>query len=286
MTYCARVDFLCHDLTDPVGGSRGVAAMYLSAERLALANQTVKETFEQCSVAWQTIPHWDTGDPSQTEVPNDSLTAFAFVPLTLQNVDFTVTLAQAIAPMPDMVLETIIANTVQLAAKVDTDVFPSLLTATTPTVHIPWTPSSAQILAGLIAARVDVENAGYRAPSCLVTDTVGVVALSTALMIAGYPPGPELLLDPANINSLQRVQTLAPATDPDVRGWLLGRRQRIADKGAAAASAGEEAVDLAVSVPPSLEVVGDSGNLIQLRVRIRYATRVKDQGGLVVIRVP
>jgi hypothetical protein len=131
---------------------------------------------------------------------------------------------------------------------------------------------------------VDVENAGYRAPSCLVTDTVGVVALSTALMISGYPPSPDLLLDPANIKSLQRAQTLA--TPIDVRGWLLGRRQRIAHGGAAGASPGEEAVDLAVSVPPSLEVVGDSANLIQLRVRITYATRVKDQGGLVVIRVP
>ena len=42
--------------------------MYLSAERLALANQTVQETFEQTSVAWQAIPHWDTGDPGQAKV--------------------------------------------------------------------------------------------------------------------------------------------------------------------------------------------------------------------------
>jgi hypothetical protein len=45
-------------------------------------------------------------------------------------------------------------------------------------------------------------------------------------------------------------------------------------------------VDLAVSVPPSLEVVGDTANLIQLRARIRYATRVKDPTGLVVFRTP
>jgi hypothetical protein len=263
--------------------------MYFSAERLALVNQTVKETFEQCSVAWQTIPHWDTGDPSQTEVQSDSLdpAAKVFLDLTLQNPpDFTVTLAQAIAPTPDELLEIVIANTVQLAAKVDADVFPGLLpfmTAAT-TVHIPPGPTAAQLLTALIQARVDVENGGYRAPSCLVTDTLGVTTLSTALLAATLPPDPDSLLAPANINSLERVNTLAAAAD--VRGWLLGRRQRIAAGGAADASAGEEAVDLAVSVPPSLEVVGDTANLIQLRARIRYATRVKDPTGLVVFRTP
>ncbi len=49
--------------------------MYLSAERLALANQAVRETFEQTSIAWQAIPHWDTGDPGQTRVPLDDPTA-------------------------------------------------------------------------------------------------------------------------------------------------------------------------------------------------------------------
>ena len=42
--------------------------MYFSAERLALANKAVTETFEQSSIAWQAIPHWDTGDPGQTQV--------------------------------------------------------------------------------------------------------------------------------------------------------------------------------------------------------------------------
>lgn len=263
--------------------------MYFSAERLALVNQTVKETFEQCCVAWQTIPHWDTGDPSLTRVPNDSVTAPGFQDLNLQNADFTVTLAQAVAPTPDEVLENVIANTVQLAATVDADVFPSLLPFVTPatTVHIPPGPTAAQLLTGLIAARVDVENGGYRAPSCLVTDTSGVTTLSTALLgvVVGLPPDPDLLLAPANITSLERVNTLAAAAD--VRGWLLGRRQRIAPGGAADASSGEEAVDLAVSVPPSLEVVGDTpANLVQLRARIRYATRVKDPTGLVVFRTP
>ena len=41
--------------------------MYLSAERIAVANKAVQDTFEQSSVAWQAIPHWDTGDPAQTK---------------------------------------------------------------------------------------------------------------------------------------------------------------------------------------------------------------------------
>ena len=42
--------------------------MYLNAERIAVANKAIQDTFEQTSVAWQAIPHWDTGDPAQTKV--------------------------------------------------------------------------------------------------------------------------------------------------------------------------------------------------------------------------
>lgn len=42
--------------------------MYMSAERFALANQAVRETFAQCSIVWQSIPHWDVGDPGQITV--------------------------------------------------------------------------------------------------------------------------------------------------------------------------------------------------------------------------
>jgi hypothetical protein len=45
--------------------------MYLGAERIAVANTAIKETFEQTSIAWQAIPHWDTGDPAQTKVRRD-----------------------------------------------------------------------------------------------------------------------------------------------------------------------------------------------------------------------
>lgn len=253
--------------------------MYLSAERLALANQTVKETFEQTCVAWQTIPRWDTGDPSQTRVPIGNLgTPAKFVDLTVTPRDFDVTLAAAIAPTPDELLANVIDETVKLAADVDTAVFPGLWTMTTPKQAVLGL-TAALLLTTLIQARAKVEQAGYRAPSCLVTDTVGLEALA-ASTIANGDAGTNVLLPPANINSLQRVDTLAPA--PNVRGWLLGRRQRIAHGGAAGASPGEEAVDLAVSIPPSLEVVGDtSDGEISLRVRINYALRVKDEGGLV-----
>ncbi|MGZ4582954.1 MAG: hypothetical protein ACXVYI_01110 [Mycobacterium sp.] len=257
--------------------------MYLSTERLALANQAVRETFEQASVAWQAIPHWDTRDPSQTQVPNDNLTNPAFLSLTPPVVQpFTVTIAEAIAPKPQALLANVIANTVLLAKKVDDAVFPALR-AGAHEEHI-TTPAAADILNGLIDARVWVEQGGYRAPSCLVTDTAGLKIL-TALTPAGVP-GTELLLSPANINSLYRADDVEQP-HVDVVGYLLGRRQRIAHSGAADASPGEEALDLAVSIPPSLEVVGETpANAIQLIVRIGYALRIKDINGYTAIRTP
>ncbi len=41
--------------------------MYLSAEQTAIANKAVTDTFEQSSIAWQAIPHWNTGDPGQIQ---------------------------------------------------------------------------------------------------------------------------------------------------------------------------------------------------------------------------
>jgi hypothetical protein len=255
--------------------------MYLSAERLALANQAVQETFEQCCIAWQAIPHWDTGDPTQTMVPNGSVTAPNFVALGSVPVDFEVTLAEAIAPTPDALLAKVIAYTADLAKAVDDAVFPKLR-AGAPEQKIKPYPTTAEILDGLIDARVKVEQGGYRAPSCLITDVVGLKALSA--LVNGCP-GTDVLLPPANINSLQRVDILEQPF-VDTRGYFLGRRQRIAHAGAPDASPGEEALDLAVSVPPSLEVVGDTpANAIKLRVRITYALRIKDSSGYVVIRV-
>jgi hypothetical protein len=267
--------------------------MYLSAERLALANQTVKETFEQCSVAWQTIPHWDTHDPSQTQVPNDNVKKPAILTLATTPVPFTVTLAEAIAPTPDAVLAAVIANTVTLASTVDDDVFTTLRKGspkTEPITAAGATPITQEILDTLIAARADVENGGYRAPSCLITNIAGLQQL-TKLTTSGFP-GTDVLLPPANINSLQRAGALekpVPATKTTM-AYLLGRRQRIAPGGAMDASPGEEALDLAVSIPPSLEVVGEalpaSPNSIQMIVRIGYALRVKDLTGYVAIINP
>ncbi len=109
--------------------------MYLSAERLALANQTVQETFEQTCVAWQAIPHWDTGDPGQTRVRNDIVNNPGFLPLVLKHQDFQVTVAQANAPTPDPLLAEVMFYTAKLARIVDDDVIPDRLYAadTTPT---------------------------------------------------------------------------------------------------------------------------------------------------------
>ena len=42
-------------------------------------------------------------------------------------------------------------------------------------------------------------------------------------------------------------------------------------------------MDIAVSVPPGLEVVGENAaGQIEMAVRIRFATRVKDERGVVV----
>ena len=89
--------------------------MYFSAEQLALVNQAVKETFEQCSVAWQAIPHWNTGDPGQTMSQMVNPAPPGLLSRLNKAASFTVTLAQAIAPTPDELLTVVIANTVDLA---------------------------------------------------------------------------------------------------------------------------------------------------------------------------
>jgi hypothetical protein len=269
--------------------------MYLSAERIAVANKAIKETFEQTSIAWQAIPHWDTGDPAQTKVRRDIAYAAPNdkgplgedpVPIETLAIDFYVTVAQATAPTPDSLLAAVIARTVYLAADVDGKVIDELRGKAQPGDIPGPVPGASQnavnaaiakLLNGLIDARAKVEDVGYRAPSCLLTNTVGLKAL--AQLDAGYS---ELdpLLDAANVNSRYRVEQLADKDNGKM--LLLGRRQRIAHGGAAAASPGEEPVDLAISSPPSLEVIGETkaGN-IELAVRIRFALRITDEHGVV-----
>ena len=171
--------------------------MYLSAERLALANQEIQETFEQTCVAWQAIPHWDTGDPGQTFVRNDFMSAAAAAPgsveppiggetlaVTPQVVRFAMTLAQAVAPTPDALCAAVITRTAHLALVVDNDVVDKLV-AKVPVAGFDKSKIAEEILAGLVDARMTVENAGYLAPSCLFSDKLAFKALSG--LIDGVP---------------------------------------------------------------------------------------------------
>jgi hypothetical protein len=250
--------------------------MYLSAERLALANQAVRETFEQCSIVWQAIPHWDTGDPGQISVPNGILATPGLLPVQTKPKSFALTVAEVIAPTPDALLTGVMTATKDLAKILDDDVLPNLYTKAG---HTHKSTFGAQPLTdALIDSRADVENAGYRAPSCLVTNTDGLKKLSH--LLGGVSILPQVLAA-GNINALHRTKPLnAPDTQP--RALLIGRRRRIPQGAAPEASPGEEPVDLAVSLLPSLEVDGEtSTGKIQLTVRIRYAIRITDAQGLV-----
>jgi hypothetical protein len=255
--------------------------MYLSAERLALANQTVKETFEQCSIVWQSIPNWDTRDPGQIRVADGKYDTPGFLDLDVQEEKFEVTLAQANGPTPDSLLTEVMAVTKTLARKVDDDVLPKLYAGAENDYA---TQTDAQDLQDtLIKARADIEDAGYRAPSCLLTNTQGLTKLSQLVSGASILP---MLLSAANFNALHR-STLLDAPDSDPRLVLIGRRRRIPQGAAPEASPGEEPVDVAVSLLPSLEVDGETGTgTIQLTVRIRYALRITDATGLVAIHNP
>jgi hypothetical protein len=273
--------------------------MYLSAERLALVNQTITETFEQTSIAWQAIPHWDTGDPGQSRVRNDIVDTPGFLPLELDHEDFQVTLVQTTAPTPDSLIAELIFATTNLARSFDETVLVWLgahafFNHTIPFVAV----SPKELLDALIDARAKVEDEGYRAPSCLITNTQGLKYLSA--LDAGYPIT-EALLDAGHVNSLHRTSLYDftvdavdkngdPTTDtngnavpkPATLMVMLGRRQLIPHGGAPDASPGEEPVDIAVSVCPSLEVVGETADSkLELSVRIRFALRVKDPKPLV-----
>lgn len=254
--------------------------MYLSAERLALANQTVRETFEECSIAWQAIPHWDIGDPGQARIRNDVVNAPNFLNLDLKTEEFQLTVVQVNAPTPDALLAEVMFYTKKLAQKVDDDVLPKLYAADTAPVTLGATTEN-DLLDMLIDARASVEKGGYRAPACLLTNTESFKKLSQ--LVSGYSVLEQLLLA-GNVNSLHRAENLDGVAG--FRVVMLGRRQRIAHGSAAQASPGEEPVDLAVSACPCLEIVGETaGGDIEVSVRIRYATRIKDVDGLYAAKV-
>ena len=142
-----------------------------------LANQALRDTFQQCSIAWQAIPHWDTGDPGQINVTTAlsvrrrGLSCPPVSPAGRVPAD----VAEAISPTPDALLTGVMAATETLAQTVDKDVLQKCFAgAPVRNYSASASPADAQELQNaLITARVDVENAGYRAPSCLITNTSG-----------------------------------------------------------------------------------------------------------------
>jgi hypothetical protein len=258
--------------------------MYLSAERVAIVNRTIQETFEQTCIAWQAIPHWDTGDPGQTEVSNEN---YGVAQIQGAPQDVSASVAELIAPTPDSLLTKINAATVALAASVDDVVFPALRTAALGPNTFNLTASTTDaILSAVIDCRGAVEKGGYRSPSCGITNTDGIKGLYQ--LVNSYTSPSDTILYAGNINSVHRVDKLETAVGtPPASAIVLGRRQRIAHGQASGASPGEEPVDLAISVPPSFEIVGESAaNLIRLRVRVRYAVRVKVPAGIALITGP
>ena len=258
--------------------------MYLTSERLALANQAVLETFGNTCIAWQAIPHWDTGDPAQSRVPSDDVNAATATVISVdsQSIPFNVTLALAAAAPVDSFLSVVVDKTVDLAAAVDKAVIPALRVISTPQQALN-TGTTQDIADSLIDARATIESAGYRAPSCVITNKDAMKKLT---QLVGAYSLLDSLLTVGNINSVHRTEDInktVPASPPN-KGFMIGRRQLIPHGGAAEASPGEEPADLAVSVYPSLEVVGESGvNNLALTIRVRYALRVKDRLGIVAL---
>jgi len=254
--------------------------MYLSAERFALANQAVRETFAQCSIVWQSIPHWDTGDPGQIKVPDGKYNFPGFISLTLKQKKFLISLAQANGPTPDALLTEVMAMTKVLARRFDNSILPQLYNQAS--LSLTTTNTPGDLLTQLINARAHVEDGGYRSPSCLITNTVGLANLS---QFYGGDSILNSLLTAAHINALHRTSKLNGG-DTATRIVVLGRRRRIPQGAAPEASPGEEPVDVAVSLAPSLEIDGENySGLIQLTARIRYALRITDDRGLAEIHI-
>ncbi len=275
--------------------------MYLTAQQLAVANQAVLETFETTSIAWQLLPQWNVGDPAQSRVRNDVVNSPGFIDIEQLSLPFQLTLAQTGAPSTDSIVAEANWYATELARQFDLFVLFWLGVTAWVTNKIDFLEVDQDaLLMNLIDARAIVEDAGYRAPSGLITSTAGLKSLSS--LQSGHPIV-ELLLEAAHVNSLHRTSWYdfvvdavdkngAPTTDvngdpvPKARTVMvmLGRRQLIAHGAAPEASPGEEPVDLAIAVAPSLEVVGEGpGSVIEMSVRTRFALRIKDPGALVLL---
>jgi hypothetical protein len=253
----------------------------LSSERIAVADRAIRHTVERASVVWRAIPRWDTGDPGQTYVVNDVVTATGSEdPLTCERVGFQsvvrtfrLTLGQATAATPDALLAAVVAR----AATFATDLDESGLTALGPRRGTAGkAEAAADPLDALMEARAQVEDAGYRAPACLIAGNDLFRKLHG--LVDGKSVLPALLAA-GNVGELHRSSALT-----GVPGILIGRGQEIPPGRAGSASPGEEPVDLAVALPPSLEVVGETrANEVECLLRLRCALRVKNERGVVVI---
>jgi hypothetical protein len=293
--------------------------MSLSGELKAIADHAVLQTFERASIAWQSIPHWDTDDRGQAFVRSDRSVAiaglglgslgapagpFGGTPLNMVhcNVQFRITLAQATARTPDALLSAMLPRVVDLARRFDQEVLPALaqpaITEGAPPWYRQWAqvnpalaavsrafpgrPIPQEILPELITARQLLEDSGYRAPCCLIASTQHFTDLHQWV---GSNVVTEGLLRAANANTLYRATQLdanVAAGRPNDLTLILGRSREVPRGRAGEASPGEEPVDVAISVPPSLEVIGETvGGRVELAVRVRFATRVKDERGVI-----
>jgi hypothetical protein len=295
--------------------------MSLSDATIHAANDAIRQVFETTSLAWRTIPHWVTGDPAQTFIRNDSWFAFpppgpppppppvalpiggAALPVTDRAVPFLVTHAQATASTPDQVVAAATATAVNVVAAFDSDISAALVTPglapnvgpphsepVNPGAGGPFEDAGGLALpptAELIGAATTLQFAGYQQPRCVWAgfDYFDAFHRANGADLA-LPASAQVL----NMSSLYWSTAYNAFVDNGVARVIvaiIGRRQYIQPGRAFEAAPGPEPIDLAVSVPPSLEIVGEDGfGRIQLAVRVKYALRFKDHRAVVVWHNP
>jgi hypothetical protein len=239
--------------------------------------------------------------PSST-FPLPTAGPFSDPPLAIvrEEEPFTLTYAQAMDARADALLNNAIAHVTILARKFDQAVVTALETpafdAGPPQnpndfawyLELANPAATNDIRLALMTGRRLLEDSGYRASASLLASAAHFDDLYRLSASDELLAGP--LLTAGNISSVDRVPALDASQDTLRSGsgginrmLMIGRMQEIPPGGAGDATAGEEPVDLAVAVPPSLEVIGDdTASNVQLAVRIAFATRVKDARGVVV----
>lgn len=293
----------------------------LSDAHIDAANRAILKVFETTSLAWRTIPHWLTGDPGRSAIRSDSWFSYQDPPgpgigeplaegpyggpavaITDLSRRLNVTHAAATAATPDQVASAASAAAVALVREFDDAVAIGLATPVVangaaqgiaPGVFQdedgePKVPST-----DLLDARDQVETAGYLGSRSVWAggdffaafhQTIGtrlILGACAEVLQAGslYRWSPNV--DPAVISIERDNKPVAYQIATTM--VVIGRRQEIAPGRAFEAPAGQEPIDLAVAVAPSLELVGDNpAGDIELAVRIRYALRFKDHRAVVV----